>query len=587
MWVVIAVIVATFVVIVTGRMRAELAALSACCVLLGLRVLSAHDLFPVFGNEAIITVGAMFVLSAALERTGVIASASRLLQMLPLRSERFALLLLLPPVIALSAFVNNTPVVVVFLPILVTLAKQRGLSASKLLMPLSFASILGGSMTLIGTSTNLVASSAGQRLGLAPIGMFEMAPVGLLLAAVGLVVLLLFAPRLLPRRETVTSLLEGPSERQFLTEAFIPAGSALVGRTAREVLSRVLGRGRVLELVRHGEVCEGDPGNIPLEVGDRLRVSVDADSVAALKERRGLAMSTVDAADLAVGETELNRRLECIVAPQSELIGHTLAQADLRERFGVIVLALHRRGHNVRERIGDVPLQAGDVLLLEASDAAMARLRQSDDLLVLAGGQQTPRRHKRGIAAVVIAAVVAVAALQILPIAVASLIGVVIVITARCIDAEEAYRAIDWPTLFLIAGMLALGVALEKTGAAQVIARGFVTLVAPLGPWITLSLIIFVASALTNVLSNNAVAALLVPLAVETAGLLHADPRPFLIGVAFGASACFATPLGYQTNTLVFGAGGYRFSDFVRLGLPINILHWVLASIFVPLFWPL
>ena len=587
MWIVVGVVVATFVAIITEKLRAELAALTGCCVLLALRVLSAHDLFPVFGNEAIITVGAMFVLSAALERTGVIASASRLLQTLPVRSERFVLFLLLPPVLAVSAFVNNTPVVVVFLPIIVTLAKQHNLAASKLLMPLSFASILGGSMTLIGTSTNLVASAAGQRLGLNPIGMFEMAPVGLLLAAVGLAVLFVFAPRVLPRRETVTSVLDGPSERQFLTEAYVPAGSALIGRTARSALAAALGRGRVLELIRHGEVCEGDPNNMPLEVGDRLRVSVDADSVGALKDRRGLQMSTVSAADLALGETELNRRLECVVPPLSELIGHTLAAANLRERFGVIVLALHRRGQNVRGRIGNVALQAGDVLLLEASDITVAKLRQSDDLLVLAGGQPMARRHKRWIAAAAIAAVVVASTFQILPVAVAALIAVVVVITARCIDAEEAYRAIDWPTLFLIAGMLALGVALEKTQTAEVIARGFVPHIAPFGPWVTLSLFIFTASALTNFLSNNAVAALLIPLAVETAALLHAEPRPFLIGVAFGASACFATPIGYQTNTLVFGAGGYRFSDFVRLGLPINILHWALASIFVPFFWPL
>lgn len=586
MWIVIGVLVATFGAIITEKLRPELAALTGCCVLLAARVLSADDLFPVFGNEAIITVGAMFVLSAALERTGVIASASRLLQTLPVRNERFALMLLLPPVLAVSAFVNNTPVVVVFLPIIVAFARQHNLAASKLLMPLSFASILGGSTTLIGTSTNLVASSAGQRLGLAPIGMFELTPVGLALAAVGLGLLFVFAPRLLPRRETVTSLLDATSERQFLTEAFVPAGSGLIGRTALAALSGVLHKGRVLELVRHGEVHEGDPSGTPLEAGDRLRVSLDAESVSALKESRGLEMSTA-AADLAVGETELNRRIECVVAPLSELIGHTLAGVDLRERFGVIVLALHRRGQNLRDHLANIPLQAGDVLLLEASDAAVARLRQGGDLLVLAGGQQMPRRHKRWIAAAAIAAVVAVSALQILPIAVASLIAVVVVITARCIDAEEAYRAIDWPCLFLIAGMLALGVALEKTHTAEVVARGFVTHVAPFGPWVTLSLVILAASVLTNFLSNNAVTALLVPLAVESANLLHANPRAFLIGVAFGASACFASPIGYQTNTLVFGAGGYRFGDFLRLGLPINFMHWVLASLLVPVFWPL
>lgn len=586
MWIVLGVLVATFAAIFTDKLRPELAALTGCCVLLAARVLSANDLFPVFGNEAIITVGAMFVLSAALERTGVIASASRLLLMLPARNERFMLMLLLPVVVALSAFVNNTPVVVVFLPIIVTLARQHNLAASKMLMPLSFASILGGTTTLIGTSTNLVASSAGQRLGLAPIGMFELTPVALVLVVMGLTVLFVFAPRLLPRRDTVTSQLDGASDRQFLTEAFVPVGSALIGRTAKSALSGELRRGRVLELVRHGEVAEGDPGLVPLESGDRLRVSIDAASVTALKERRGLAMSAAPA-DLAVGETELNRRIECIVAPLSDLIGHTLAEADLRERFGVIVLALHRRGHNLRDHIGNIPLQAGDVLLLEASDVAMERLRQGENLLVLAGGQQMPRRHKRWIAATTIVGVVVLSALQILPIAVASLIGVVIVITARCIDAEEAYRAIDWPCLFLIAGMLALGVALEKTQTAEVLARGCVSLVAQFGPWVMLSLVILVASVLTNFLSNNAVAALMMPIAIESAQLLHTNPRAFLIGVTFGASACFASPIGYQTNTLVFGAGGYRFSDFLRLGLPINILYWALSSLLIPVFWPL
>jgi di/tricarboxylate transporter len=217
----------------------------------------------------------------------------------------------------------------------------------------------------------------------------------------------------------------------------------------------------------------------------------------------------------------------------------------------------------------------------------VAKLRRDGDLLVLAGGQKKPRRDKRWLAAGALAAVVAVSALQILPISVASLIAVIVVITARCIDADEAYRAIDWPCLFLIAGMLSLGVALEKSGAAEVIARTLVTYVAPFGPWVTLSLVILAASLLTEVLSNNAVAALLVPLAVEIANQLHANPRAFLIAVAIGASACFATPFGYQTNTLVFSAGGYRFTDFRRIGLPMNVLHWALASALIPLFWPL
>ena len=587
MWIVLGVLAATFILIVAGKLRAELAALGACCLLVVTGVMGAADVFTVFGNEAIVTVGAMFVLSAALERTGVIAMASRFVQMLPVRSERAVLFLLLPPVLAVSAFVNNTPVVVVFLPIIVTLAKHRELAASRLLMPLSFASILGGSTTLIGTSTNLVASSAGERLGLAPIGMFELAPMALVLAGVGLAYLLLFAPRLLPRRDTMTSLLEGASERQYLTEAFVPDGSPLIGRTANKALSGALQKGRLLEVIRHGQVYDERPGTLPLQAGDRLRVNVDAAAVAAITERRDLAVDSGGDTLLALGRTEENRIVECVVGPRSRLAGHTLAEADLRRRFEIVVLALHRRGVNLREHLDVIRLDAGDVLLVEADEATISQLRQGDDLLVLAGGQRKLRLDKRWLAAAAVAGVVAASAMQLVPVAVAALVAAVLVIACGCVDSEEAYQAIDWPVLFLIAGMLGMGLALEKTHTAELLAHFTVERTAALGPVVTLSLVILAASVATNFLSNNAVAALLVPLAVETAHQLQTNPRAFLVAVAMGASACFATPLGYQTNTLVYGAGGYRFGDFLRLGLPLNLLHWLIASALIPVFWPL
>jgi di/tricarboxylate transporter len=414
--------------------------------------------------------------------------------------------------------------------------------------------------------------------------MFEMTSVGVILAAAGLLFLLIFAPRMLRRRETVTTSLEGGASRQFLTEAFVPAGSSLIGRTARDALARALKSGRLVELVRHDAVYADDPGSIALEPGDRLRVHVDAASVNAIKERRGLQMGTVD---LALGDTEETQIVECVVSPRSELVGHTLAMADLPRRHGVAVLALHRAGENLREHLNDIVLQPGDVLLIEASEEELGKLRHGGNLLVLAGGQKRRRRSKRWIAVLLIAAVVGLAAWQVVPVSVAALGAAVLAVALRCIDAEEAYHAVDWPTLFLIAGMLALGIALEKTHTAELAARALVTHVAAMGPALTLSLVILVASALTNFLSNNAVAALLMPLAFEAARVVDASPRAFLIGVTFGASACFATPIGYQTNTLVFSAGGYRFSDFVRLGLPLNILYWLLASILIPFFWPL
>ncbi len=587
LWITLGVLFAAIALIASGRVRPELASLGACCVLLLSGVLAPGEVFPVFGNEAIITVGAMFVLSAALERTGVIDAASRLLQTLPIRSERGLLWLLLPPVLAVSAFANNTPVVVVFLPIVMTLAQRNRLAPSKLLIPLSFASILGGSCTLIGTSTNLVASAVGRGLGVAPIGMFEMTPAGLVLAGAGLCFLFVFAPRLLPRRETVTSLLDETSERQFIAEAFVPAASALIGRTALDALSGVLAKGRIHEIVRHGEVLTEDPDTQPLEAGDRLRVSVDAASVTAIRDRRGLRLHSAEAADLALGDTEETRVVECAVAPQSNLVGRTLGDADLPRRYGVLVLALHRSGVNLRAHLQSVVLRAGDVLLVEAGESELVRLRQHGELLVLAGGQRSVRWRRRWVAAALVAGVVGAAALQVMPVAVAALVGAVLAIATGCVDPEEAYHAVDWSTLFLIAGMLVVGVALERTRAIEFAARFIVGEVAPLGPWAVLSLLILTASVLTNFISNNAVAALLVPLAVETAHHLQVAPRAFVIGIAFGASACFATPIGYQTNTLVFNVGGYRFGDFLRLGLPMNLVLWVLASVLVPVFWPL
>lgn len=587
MWIVIAVILGTFAVIATGRVRSELAALAGCCMLVITRVLTTGELFPALGSDAVVTVGAMFVLSAALERTGVIDSASRFLQRLPIRGEFAMLCLLLPPVIALSAFVNNTPVVVVFLPIIVSLANSNKLSVSKLLMPLSFASILGGTTTLIGTSTNLVASTSGMRGGLAPIGMFELSQLGLILAGAGLIYLLVLAPRILPRRETVTSLLHEVHGRHFLTEAFVPAGSALIGRTGAEALDHAQARGRILEIVRGGQTISDGASTLPLLAGDRLRINVDAASVSALKHRRSLRLTSTQGADLAMGDAREVHVIECIVSPRSTLIGHTLNTAALPRREGVVVLALHRKGMNVREHLDEVALESGDVLLIEATDQAMATMRQSDDLLVLAGGQRLPRRNKRWLAVALIAAVVGLSAGQVLPITVAAIAAAIAAVSFGCIDAEEGYRAIDWPTLFLIAGTLAMGTALEKSHTAEFAAELLVGHIAQYGPWVALSVVVFAASALTNFLSNNAVAALLVPLALEAARLVGASPRPFLMAVVFGASACFATPIGYQTNTLVFTAGGYRFSDFIKLGLPLNILYWLLASALIPVFWPL
>jgi len=587
MVIVLAVLAATFALIATERLRAELASVGACCVLLLAGVLTPAEVFPLFASEAVVTVAAMFVLSAALERAGVIDSATRLLQLLPLRNERWVLLVMLLPVVGLSAFANNTPIVAVFLPIMAGLARERGFAVSKLLIPLSYASILGGMCTLIGSSTNLVASAVGARLGVAPIGMFELTPLGLVIAAVGLGLMFLIATYVLPARGTVTSLAGPAPVRQYLTDAFVPAGSALIGRPVRDALSALPPKARLVELVRQDETRPDQSGNPLLQTGDRLRIHVDAAGIAALKERQVLHLQASKFADLALGDTAETQLVECVVGPQSPLRGRTVASAGLLHRHGITVLALHRAGANLREHYDTIPLQTGDLLLIEAGATELARLGSTGELLPLAGAQRPSRRHKRWIAGGLMVGVVALSALQVLPVSVAALVGAVLAIGLGCLKTEEAYRAIDWSVLFLIGGMLVIGAALEKSHTADLVARLAVTHAASLGPWVMLSLVVLVASVLTNFLSNNAVAVLLVPIAIETARLLHCEPRPFLMAVVFGASACFATPVGYQTNTLVFNAGGYRFSDFLRVGLPLNLLHWLIASLLIPVFWPL
>ncbi len=586
MWIVVVVTAITFGVMATGWIRSELAALGGCCALVLTGVLSTSELFPALGSDAVVTVGAMFVLSAALERTGVIDSVSRFLQRLPLRTEFTTLGLLLPAIVGVSAFVNHTPVVVVFLPIILSIARRNQLMASKLLIPVSFASILGGSMTLIGTSTNLVASTAGMHSGLRPIGMFELAAPGLAITAAGLVYLLVVA-RWIPERQTVTGLLDENTQRSFLTEAFVPAGSALVGRTGTEALAHIHAQGRIVELVRDGEIVEWNGGAVLLAAGDRLRINVSAETVSVLKHRRSLRLNAPGNADLAFGDAAETRLVECVVRPRSSLLGRELGDTDLPRRAGLMVLALHRAGENLRAKLDSVVIESGDVLLIEATETALGGLRQSGDLLVLAGSHRMPRRRKRWIALLLIAAVVSLTAWQIVPITVAAITAAILAVVCGCIEAPDAYRAIDWPTLLLIAGTLALGTALEKSHTAEFAARLLIGRVAELGPWVSLSLMVFLASALTNFLSNNVVAALLVPLAVEAAHVLHASPRPFLMAVVFGAAACYATPISCHTNTLVYAAGGYRFADFVRFGLPLNILHGVLATLLIPVFWPL
>jgi di/tricarboxylate transporter len=577
----------TFALMVWEKLPIDLVAMLAFAGLLVSGVLTPAEAFGVFGNDAVVTVGCMFILSAALERTGVIETVGHRLNRMVGQSDWSVLVFVLPIVGVISAFVNNTPVVVVFMPILISLAAARGLKPSKLLMPLSFASILGGTCTLIGTSTNILVSSTAQKMGQAPLGMFELGKVGLLLSVTGFVYLLTIGRKLLPGRETLASILQFADSKQYLTEAVVVTDSPLIGKPLTETPLANQPKLRVLDVIRAGDAVRAPLNEIVLARGDRLRLSTALSSVMEINSLEGLEISPKAKLGLELVGSQKAVVAECVVGPYSSLMGRSIREMNFRRRYGVLVLAVHRKGVNLRKDFADVRLRYGDTLLVEGPESAIRELRESRDfLLLLDVPHEVKRRRKQWLAVGTVGLVVALAALNVMPIAASAVMGAVLVVAARCLDMEEAYESVEWKVLFLIFGMLALGLALEKTGGAALVAQGLIRELGPWGPKVVLSAVVLVASVMTSFLSNNAVAVLLTPIAIQAAAALGVSARPFIIAVAIGASACFATPIGYQTNTLVHGAGGYLFRDFIRVGLPLNVIVWLLASLLIPFLWP-
>lgn len=587
LFIVFGLLAATFALMVWEKLSLDLVAMLAFSVLLATGILTPAEAFKVFSNDAAITVACMFILSAALERTGVIEALGHRLNRLVGKSDWSLLLVVLPCVALISAFINNTPVVVVFMPILISLAATRGIKPSKLLIPLSFASIFGGTCTLIGTSTNILVSSTAQQMGHAPLGMFELAKVGLILTAAGLAYLLLIGRKLLPDRETLASILQTTDSKQYLTEAVVVADSPLIGKKLTDTPLANQPKARVLEIIRMGAPVFAPLNEVVLQHGDRLRLTMELASVVDLKSLAGIEI--VPKVELGVEVVGAEKAIvaECVVGPHSSLIGRSIRQMNFRRRYGVLVLAVHRQGVNLRKDFADVRLQYGDTLLVEGTESAVRELREGRDFLLLLDVPHTPkRRRKQWLSVGVIALVVALAAFNVMPIGPLAIMGAVFVLVTRCLDMEEAYEAVEWKIIFLIFGMLALGVALEKTKGAELIAHGIIGGLGSFGPLAVLAAIVVIASVMTAFLSNNAVAVLLTPIVIQAAATLNVSARPFIIAVAIGASACFATPIGYQTNTLVYGAGGYRFSDYLKVGLPLNLLFCALAAYFIPKFWP-
>lgn len=572
----------------TDRARPDVVAIGATSVLLLTGVLAPTEVMAVFSNEAPITVAAMFVLSAALERTGCVERAGGLLSEYGGTSPLRAMIVITVSAATVSAFMNNTPVVVILTPIVIMMAQRLGMAASRFLIPLSYATVLGGTCTLIGTSTNLVANGAAVQRGLEPFGLFEIAVVGVPLTLVGVIYLAVFGIRLLPDRETFSDMLPSSKHRVFLSEVLVPLGSPLVGKSLEEVdIARKL-NARVVDVIRDRVSLATALDRVVLEAGDRFVLRTNAGDVIALRDKSDVVFGAEGQHALEPIAAQGSQVMEGIVGPQSRFVGQRLADLNLRRQFSVYILAVHRQGENLRGNFDQVRLRFGDTILMEGPAQGLKRMFEAGALVSLTEPSDQPlRRGRAWLAFLAIALVIVFATFEVLPISALALIATAVVIIGGCVDADEAYGAIRWPLIMLIFGSLALGKAMETSGAAQLIVDQVIGRVADLHPAIILSAVYLLTMILTEFLSNNATAILLTPIAINLAHGLGVDPRPFVVAVMLAASTAFATPIGYQTNTFVYNAGGYRFSDFVKVGVPLNILVWLVASLIIPLWWPL
>ncbi|MES2693329.1 MAG: SLC13 family permease [Verrucomicrobiota bacterium] len=588
---VFALLIGAVILFIREKTPPDLVALSMLVILPAFGLLKPREVLAVFANPAPITVAAMFVLSAALVKCGVLDSFGIVIEKAAVLPYRLVLFLLMIICGFISAWINNTPMVVVLVPVILNLAKRMGMPGSKFLIPLSYAAVLGGMCTLIGTSTNLVVNGILIDRNETPMEMFELAWIGVPVTIAGAVYMALFGPRLLPNREMLTSILSEDERREYLTEAFVPVGSPLIGKSLRAA-GLVKARGfRVIEVVRDGIGIDIDSAVTPLEASDRLVLACRPSGIARARSMPGFDFTAEAGLEqIAAHEAVV---FEGAVAPNSEIIGRSISELNFRQRFRVVVLAIHRAGENVRDKTETLPLRMGDILLMMGTEQAVNELRRGDDV-ILFDKPPLPSLSLHKKLPLVIATIVAVVVgetLDFFPIELGAIAGAIFLCLTGCIKAREAYESIEWNLLFLIFGMLALGLAMQQTGAADWLARNIVfgidhLVSGPSKPLVMLGCIYFVTMVLTEILSNNAVAALMIPIVLGIAKEAGVDPRPFIIGVTIAASAAFATPIGYQTNTYVYGIGGYKFADFVKVGVPLNLLCFAVSMVVIPRVWP-
>ncbi len=557
-----------------------------------LNLLSPTHALNLFGNSAVITVAALYVMGEGLSRTGAVEFFARVVLRVSEGRERRVILAVALMAGITSAFLNNTAVVLVFIPILVDMAQKTGIAVTRLLIPMAFGTILGGMTTLVGTSTNLLVSGIAEDMGYDPIGMFELSPVGFPLMVFGVLFIAVFARKLLPKRQSLTSMMAGSNHREYVTELQIGPTSRLLGRSYKESFDSV--RSNLLFFARGEEMVWPPYYSETIEVGDVVMLRGTVDDLAGLQDELGLKLFNEARFD-----PKTMQFFELAVSPHSALVGRQIGDLRLWRDYGAITVAVLRNNQHIRERASKQILQPGDLLLVCGDDTSQARLRNSTDFFLLTGA------HKwvmlRGLARrsllitatiMVLFSILSVSHHQdLLPFA--ALGGAVAMIASGCLTTRRAYRAVDWPILLFMIGTIGLGTAMQNSGAAAVIAQGLVHGLQGFGPMAALGGLTLLGAVFSSMVSNQAVAVLLTPIAINAAETIsreaaygavqsHAMTRAFILAIAMSASVCFATPIGHQSNLMIYGPGGYKWRDFLRVGIPLSLMAWAAITLFVP-----
>ncbi|MEP0368241.1 MAG: SLC13 family permease [Cyclobacteriaceae bacterium] len=591
--IVLGVIIVAIVLFATEWMSIDLVSMLIMLTLVITGIISPKEGLSGFSNPATMTVAFMFVISYSLLKTGSLQRIGPILSGIFRKNYNLGILMMILFIGASSAFINNTPIVAMFIPVMVSVGNMSNISPSKLLIPLSYASILGGTCTLIGTSTNVLVSGIAESNGLDGFSMFFSAPIGLVFLVVGAVYIFFFGRKLLPDRLKGQGLSEQFDARNYITELEILEGSDFIGQ---RIMDSMIAREMELDVieVRREESAFSLPtGDFIINRGDVLKVRCNVEKIKELKDRLRVGMN---ASAVKIGESEIQNGstsiLELVITTGSEFVGKSLRQMDFRRSYRAVPLAILHREEVQHLNLHDMKLQAGDVILTEIKSHRVENLKkmemsQNSPFIVLSEEGIIDFDKKRFFIVMgVIASVVALAAAGFLPIAISAALGAFMLVVSGTISMRELYKSIEWRIVFLLAGALSLGVAMNNSGLASILSDSLVNHLGIWGPVAILSGLYITTSLLTEIMSNNATAALIAPIAITTAAKLEVSPYPFLIAVMLAASASFMTPIGYQTNTMVYSAGQYKFKDFFRVGVWLNLIFWIIATFLIPVFYP-